>query len=236
MNAQFELLQVPETAWERRIRLVVEILDAVTGAPIRNGLEIRVAGLAGAPVLGLGGAYVWHREDGATPTEVAVSPGRLPFVPRTEPVPLPNMPPQPGREQYSLMQLELAPTMAYPFGSDTTGIRGTLVRQRNDDPPVPVHLAYPAEDLQLQWLDDSQVPPAWSNTGIAATTDANGDFAAIIRLGPSQLAATDSQGRLRVRTVVRFAGATRYSPELPIRFGSVADVPQSFAWNEFTNT
>lgn len=235
MNAPFDYLQVPETAWRRKIRLVLEVLDGVTSEPIRAGLDIHVSGLSGAPVLSLGGAYVWHHEDGAAPTRVDIRPAQLPFAGRTETVPLPNMPPQPGREQYSLMRIELAPTPAYPFGSAATGIRGTLVRHRNDDPAIPLRLAYPAENVRLQWLDDGQSPPAWRDDALVSSTDANGDFAAIVRIGPAQLAATDSQGRMRVRAAVRFSGATRFSPELPIPFGAVSDVLQSFAWNEFTN-
>ena len=235
MNSQFDYLQPPETAWQRKIRLVVEVLDAVTNAPIREGLDVRVTGLVGAPVMGLGGAYVWRHEEGATPTEVAIAPGRLPYLATTAAVPLPTLPPHPGREQYSLLRIELAPTPAYPFDSGTTGIRGTLIRHRDDDPAIPLQLSVPAESARLQWLDDSQSPAQWSDAAVATSTDANGDFAAIVRLGPSQLAGTDSQGRMRVRVAVTHAGATRYSPELAIRFAYVANVPQSFAWNEFTS-
>jgi hypothetical protein len=234
MSTQFENAAPPETAWRRNVRLVVEVLDAVTGEPIRNGLEVRVTGLTRAATMSFGGAFVWRAESGATPTRVDVDPGHLPYLPRSAAVPAPSAPP--GRPQYSLLRIELAPKPAYPFDTGATGVRGTLIRDSTEDPGVPIELTPPAENIRLQWMDDnSHAPPGWTDAAVVSSTDAAGDFAAIVRLGPKQIASTDSQGRMRVRVAVTRAGATKFSPELQIRPGYVTDVSQSFAWDQFTN-
>src|SRR5262249_7657160 len=137
--------------------------------------------------------------------------------------------------QYSRVALALAPTAAYPFTTGTTGVRGTLIRDHLEDPAVPIALAAPAESLRLQWMDDALPPPAWTDSDIVSSTDAAGDFAAIVQLGASQIARTDAQGRMRVRVAATRSGTTRFSPELQIKPGYVTDVAQKFAWDQFTN-
>jgi hypothetical protein len=227
-SAPFVLEALPETAWQRRVRFVVEAVDAVNGELVREGIEVRVAGLAGPPIVSFGGRFVWLAEPGAVPTEVSIDPRAQPYLPASVAAPAPPGPP-PAR-QYDVVRLELAPTPAYRFDPGTTGVRGTLVRAAAEFPPVPL----PFDGVWLQWQDDNQPPPAWMDAPIRSRTDAAGDFAAIVRLGLHQVARTDSQGRMRVRIAATHAGVTKFSPERQIRPGYVADAP-SFAWDQFTN-
>jgi hypothetical protein len=126
--------------------------------------------------------------------------------------------------------MALAPTPAYPFDAGASGVRGTLVRQANEWPPAP----FPQDTVWLQWMDDNAPPPGWTDSTIPSRTDAKGDFAVIVRLATNQIARTDAMERMRVRVAATHAGSTRFSPELQIRPGYVADVQQSFAWNLFT--
>ncbi|MDM0085080.1 hypothetical protein QTI17_31290 [Variovorax sp. J31P179] len=228
MTAPFVLKAPPETAWQRRLRFVVEAIDAVNGELIRDGIEVRVAGLAGKPVVNFGGRFVWLAEPGAVPTEVSVDPKALPYLPASVAAPAPPGPPP--AKQYDVVRVELAPTPAYPFETGTTGVRGTLVRAAAALPMV----ALPFDRIWLQWQDDNQPPPAWNDAPVPSLTDAAGDFAVIVRLGPNQVARTDAQGRMRVRVAATHGGVTMFSPEHQIRPGYVADVP-SFAWDQFTN-
>lgn len=228
MTAPFVLESLPETAWQRRLRFVVEAIDAVNGELIRDGIEVRVAGLAGKPIVSFGGRFVWLAEPGAVPTEVSIDPMALPYLPANVAAPAPPGPPP--AKQYDVVRLELAPTPAYPFDTGTTGLRGTLIRVAAELPAVPL----PFDVIWLQWQDDNQPPPAWINAPIHSRTDAAGDFAVIVRFGPNQIARTDSQGQMRVRVAATHAGVTKFSPERQIRPGYVADVP-SFAWDQFTN-
>ena len=70
------------------------------------------------------------------PTEVEITPGRLPFLPQTVPAPPPPGPPP--APQYNVVRVALAPTRAYPFDTGASGIRSTLVRLANEWPPVPL--------------------------------------------------------------------------------------------------
>jgi len=228
MNQPFVLEALPETAWRRYVRLVVEAVDSVDGQLIRDGIEVRVAGLAAKPILSFSGRFVWLTEQGSLPTEVTIDPKALPYLPATVAAPPPPGPP-PAR-QYDVVRIELAPSPAYRFDAGTTGLRSTLVRAAAEWPAVPLVL----DAVWLEWQDDNQPPPAWTDAPIRSRTDAAGDFAVIVRLGPQQVARTDSQGRMHVRIAATHAGVTKFSPEQPIRPGRVTDV-QSFAWDQFTN-
>lgn len=228
MNTRFVYRANPERAWEREVRFAVEVIDAVTMEPVWDGLTVKVKGLNATPIVSAGGRFVWLAEAGANPTEVEIDPGRLPYQLHKESVlPLPA-PPAP---QYSFIRLELSPTPAYSFDAGTTGVRGTLLRKRVEDPLV----ALPDVDVRLQWIDDNGPGPGldWKNAPTISKTDDHGDFVAILRLATNQIARTDAQQRMRVRVAATHGGLTLCSPELPIRPGYVADVQQSFAWDEF---
>lgn len=228
MKATFEYSGALEQAWRRRVRFVVEVSDAVTGELISDGIRVRVRGLSGAPIVNASNRFIWLAEPGAVPTEVEVTPGRLPFLPKSVPAPPPPAPPP--ALQYNLVPVALAPTRAYPFDTGASGIRSTLVRLATEWPPV----ALPQKDVWLQWMDDNVPLPGWTDSTIVSRTDASGDFAAIVRLAINQIARVDLQQRMRVRVAATHAGSTRFSPEQQIRPGYVADVLQGLAWDTFT--
>jgi hypothetical protein len=230
VSAQFEYSAQLETAWQRRVRLVVEVVDAVSGELIRDGIKVIVKEFRAAPIVNASGRFVWLVEPGIVPTEVTVDPQRLPYLPATVAVGAPPPPPPPVVPQYNVVRIELAPTSAYPFDAGTTGLRGTLIRNDAEFPPVPLQ----SDEVWLQWMDDALPPPGWTSALVRGKTDAAGDFAAIVRLASNQTARTDSQGRMHVRIAATHAGVTQFSPQLQIRPGYVADVQQSFAWNQFT--
>lgn len=230
MSARFEYTALPEKAWQRRVRLIVEVVDAVTGELIRDGIKVTVKELRGAPIVNASGRFVWLIEPGVVPTEVSVDPQRLPFLPQSRPVPPPPPLPPPRVPQYNEVRVVLPPTPAYPFDAGVSGVRGTLIRDSAEFPSVPL----PSDEVWLQWRDDAlPLPAAWTDALVRTMTDAAGDFAAIVRLATNQVAHLDPQGRMDVRIAATHAGATKFSAPLPIRPGYVADVQQSFAWNQF---
>ena len=230
MNPQFELVSPPETAWQRRVRLAVDVVDAVTGELIRDGIKVTVKEFRSEPIVNASGRFVWLIEPGVVPTEVEVDPQRLPYLKQTRPVPAPDLPLPPRTPQYNIVRVELPPTSAYPFEAGTTGVRGTLILDSTVFPPVPL----PAHEVWLQWSDDNQPLPGWTDALLHADTDAAGDFAVIVRLATNQIARTDAQGRMQVRVAATHEGITKFSPPLQIRPGYVADVTPSLAWNQFT--
>lgn len=228
MNNRFIYHATPERAWQRKVRLAVETIDAVTLEPVWDGLTVTVKGLDARPVVSASGRFVWFDEPGAVPAEVEINPGRLPYLAHRELAP---SPPPPPAAQVSVLHVALAPSTAYPFAPGTTGVRGTLLEQRLDVPPRPLA----GVPIHLQWIDDDQADTNWVNVQPRSVTSSTGDFVAIVRLAANQTARTDAQQRMRVRVVATHTGVTRFSPELPIRPGYVADVQPSFAWDEFQN-
>lgn len=230
MSAQFEYSMPPERAWQRRVRLAVEVVDAVTGLPIREGIGVTVKETPTAPVVTASGRYVWLVEPGVAPTEVSIDPRRLPFVKQTRAVPPPTLPPPPRQPQASVLRVELAPTAAYPFEPGTSGVRSTFVEDDAVFPPLPLA----EREVWLQWSDDTQPAPAWTDSPIRGSTSAAGDFAVIVRLASHQVARTDAQGRMQVRVAARHAGLQHYSSPLFISPARVADISPNLAWNHFT--
>ncbi|MGH8240581.1 MAG: hypothetical protein ACREXP_26685 [Steroidobacteraceae bacterium] len=227
---QFANTALPEKAWQRRVRLAVDVVDAVTGELIRDGIKVTVKEFRNAPIVNASGRYVWMLEPGVVPTEVEVDPQRLPYLQQSRPVPPPSLPPPPRTPLCSVVRIELPPTSAYPFEAGTTGVRSTLIRDSAEFPPVPL----PSDEVWLQWSDDNQPAPGWTDAPVRTRTDAAGDFAVIVRLATNQIARTDAQGRMQVRVAATHAGVTQFSPPQHIRPGYVADVKPSLAWNLFT--
>jgi hypothetical protein len=224
------LRQAPhELAYTRRARLVVEALDPVTLDLVGPGLRISVDGLDARPVLSSGGRHVWFDERGRTPKTLHINPGALPYLRVDRAVdPLPPPPAPPAKPQTcTLMRIELAPSIAYPFAPGITAYRGSFIVDAADDPPVGLADA----EVRMQWIDDSQAGEVWVDAPNRSRTSANGDFVALVRLGPSQIARADAQHRMRVRVVATHAGTTRMTPELQILFNRLTDAPSSFVWS-----
>lgn len=209
----------------RDVRLAVEVLDPVSGERLRDGLRVHARGMLGAPIVNAGGLFVWTREPGRDPIDIAIDPGELPFEPLTAPAPA-----APGLS----MSVSLTPRIGYPFTVGVPGILARLVERRLDDPPQPVADA----TVWLQWIDDSTGIETPVDAPVRARTDALGEFVVFVRLAATQSPATipplDPQGRLRVRVAASRAGVVRRSPEQTVRPGRIAVPAIAFAWDEFT--
>lgn len=231
MNGTLQAVGAFEVAYTRRARLIVEALDPVTLDLVGQGLRIRVDGLDAEPVLSTGRRYVWFEECGRTPKTLRIDPGALPYLPVERAIdPLPAPPPPPAKPQtWTLMRIELAPSTAYPFAPGITAYRGSFIVNATDDPPVGLADA----EVHLQWIDDSQAGEVWVDATNRSRTSAKGDFVALVRQGPSQIARADAQHRMRVRVVVTPAGTTttRVTPELQIPFNRLTDAAGSFVWS-----
>lgn len=229
MNGTLQPVGAFEVAYERRVRLVVEALDPVTLDLVGHGLRIRVDGLDAGPVLSTSGRHIWFEERGRTPKTLRIDPGALPYLPVERAVdPLPAPPPPPAKPQtWTLMRIELAPSTAYPFASGITAYRGSFIVNATDDPAVGLADA----EVHLQWIDDSQAGEVWVDAPNRSRTSAEGDFVALVRLGPSQIARADAQNRIRVRVTATHAGSTRVTPELQIPFSRLTDARRSFVWS-----
>ena len=229
MNARLVYTMLPERAYARRPRLIVEAFDPVTLAPVYDGLRLEVEGLDVRPIVSTGGRFVWF-ESKAKFEKLKIDAGTLPYLPPKDLAipPLPPPPPPPGKPiSYTLIQLELAPSTAYPFAPGITGLRGNLVENLADDPLRPVADA----EVRLRWIDDNAPGETWVDAPTLSRTDSRGDFAAIVRLATNQIARADAQKRMRVRVAATRAGNTRFT-ELQVPFDRIADVQQSLAWDD----
>lgn len=231
MSAVWEYRAAHETAYARRARLIVELIDPVTLVPVHEGLRVDVSGLLAKPVVSSGGRFVWFHEKDGNPTALRVEAGRLPYLLRGDIAvpPLPPPPPPPARPvTHIFMRVELGPSTAYPFVAGVTVLRGNLVRNLADDPRIPIADAA----VKLRWIDDNAPGEQWVDALTTSFTSDKGDFAAMLRLAPEQIARADLQHRMRVRIAATRAGNKRFSPELQIPFHTITDVQASFAWDD----
>jgi hypothetical protein len=229
MNARLMHSKPPERAYLRRPRLIVEAFDPVTLMPVHDGLRLRVEHLDTPPVVSTSGRFVWF-ESTARFEKLLIDAGTLPYLPpgTIDIPPLPAPPPPAKPVRHTLIRLELGPSTTYPFSPGITGLRGTLLEDLADDPPVPVRDA----QIHLQWIDDPLPGDTWVDAPTISQTNSRGDFVAIARLATNQIARADAQQRMRVRVAATRAGNTLLSTELQIPFDRIADVQQSFAWDD----
>jgi hypothetical protein len=218
-----------EQAYLRRALFALEVLDAVTLERVTRGLKVVAEGLRGTPVVNASGIFVWLEEDTAALRRVTVDPGILPFEGA-------ELAPDEVRPR-QLNTVVLSPRVSYPFSGGITGLRGTLIEERLPSPqrPVPV----PNAAVQLRWLDEDGT--TWRDAPTVSHTDEHGDFAAIVRLAPTQVPRVDAEGAMTVRLRARRpAPEERGSGDLRLLQGRVADPPTfpqgrdalTFAWDE----
>jgi hypothetical protein len=226
----------PDLGRLRSVQLAVEVIDAVTLNRVTDGLAVTVDGLSSAPIINSGGQFVWllPRQGGPFPTpvpvRVSVDPGRLPFGPAR--VDLPAVLPSPP-----LIRVELPPRRDYPFAAGVGGIRATLVRDLNDSPLQPLT----GVPVWLQWQDASSTTKPWMDAPGRSTTDASGDFVAVVRLtGAQQPVLVTNQ--LNLRLVATYTSVTQHSNPFQVPQGRVIDLPDpaalnkkpAFAWTGFS--
>jgi hypothetical protein len=203
----------------RKVLFAAEIVDAVTLEPVTVGLEVTASGLTGKPIVNGSGLFVWLQEGNRRPARIVIDTRDTPFESITVPVP-----PAPARS----VRIELAPRVSYAFGSGVTSIRGTIVERRTG-PRVPAAGA----EVWLRWIDDTANGTTWVDAPIHSHANANGDFAAVVRLAPSQVPRADASGLIRARLGARYRGATRTSSEVLLPQGRVLERSEPFVWNEF---
>jgi len=206
-----------EVAYQRKVLLAVELLDAVTLARVTQGAEVEARGLKGAPIVNTSGLFVWLNEDTGDFRGLAIDPGRLPYEPVTlEAVDV----------RFPLTVVELSPRADYLFDFGFTALRGRLVVQRV--PPEPARDGI----VNLDWLD---VNGAWARSNALSKTSAMGDFAVALRLGPADEPKL-TNGLLTLRLRARRSGGERISAAFDVPPGRVTEPsildPRIFAWDE----
>ena len=220
MPRTFDVHIPVETAYVREVLFAAEMIDVVTLARVSAGLDVTATGVSGKPIVNRSGFFVWRVEPGAQPQEIIVEPGALPYESARVAVPPPPVPP--AREW--LVSVPLLPRRHYAFASGISGVRATLVEQFPATPQVPV-----ADTVVfLQWVDDQAPGTAWRDAPTRARTDAEGDFVALLKLLPQQVARVNASGGFEVRLAVTHSGNTRFSIPFSLPQGRVVD-PQPFA-------
>lgn len=208
-----------EVPYRRRVLFAIELLDPVTLERVSNGVEVVAEGLQGKPIVNASGFFVWLDEDFNRLRRVTVDPKRLPYQ---------SVERRAAEIQLPRTTIELSPRIDYPFAAGITGLRGALLEERQRRVPVP------NAATQLQWRDENSV---WRDAPTVSRTDANGGFAAIVRLTSKETPLLTA-GRIRARLKVRRNGAERISLDFPLRQGRVEDTdpstndPFTFAWDE----
>lgn len=217
----------PESAYVRKTLFALEVLDGVTLSRLNEGLKVVAEGLQGKPILNAGGLFVWLEEDFSALKKLTIDPQRLPYE---------RLELAPAGVDRPLTRVELRPGSNYVFTSGITGLRGRLVESRTADPRVSVADA----DVLLRWLDEDGV--TWHDTPIASRTNAEGDFAVVLRPVPTDVPSLDGDGAVTVQLVARRGVlGTRRSGDLKLTPGRVAEPYPThpsgpdfltFAWND----
>jgi hypothetical protein len=219
MNRPFEVYPSKDKIARRRVLFALELLDAVTLDRVSQGVKVKAQGLQGKPIVNAGGLFVWLDEDINKLESISIDPRMLPY----EEVKLEG-----AQLQLPLTSIELPPRVDYPFTVGITGLRGTLVEDRDRSEPVQ------DAKVRLRWLDqdgDWHDAPTRSHT-----TAKGGDFVAILRLAPSDDPQIDTTGKLTVRLRAKRGDDERDSADLSILQGRVASPSITnrfvFAWDE----
>jgi hypothetical protein len=229
MSRSFEIQVPPEQAYRRRGLFALELLDPVTLERVSDGVRVVAEGLRGASYVNSGGVFVWQTEDITKLLKVSIDPKTLPYD-RLELLPAQlKLPPAPS----PVTTIELRPRVDYAFSAGTTAARGTLIEDRvpPSQTPTPVRNA----DVHLRWLDDDGT--TWRDALPISSTNARGDFAAVLRLAASEVPQVDVSGAVTVRLrVIRNGSNARTSADFKLLQGRVAD-PSTlstlvFAWDE----
>lgn len=210
-----------EIGYQRKVLLAVELVDSVTLERVSKGLQVTADGLRGTPFVNNSGFFVWREEDFTGLRRLRVEPGVLPYDPEEV---------APADVTRPLKRIDLRPRASYPIPNGVTALRGTLVER------IPSSLVKtdPVRNatVGLEWRDDEG---KWRNAPVESRTDAvTGDFAAILRLAPSEIPELDAAGAYSVRLRVCRAGVSLVSTERKLTPGRVAEPsiadPLIFTW------
>jgi hypothetical protein len=218
MSSPFAIHLPAEQAYTRKLLFAAEVLDAVTLEPVTRAIEVTATGLKRKPTINCDGLFVFLDEGSAQPGRVVVNAAMTPYESVTVAAPVP-----PAKR----VRIELAPRFEYPFTRGATAMRGTLIENLTGN-----RVAVVGAELWLQWIDDSAGGATWVDAPTHSHSGSNGDFAAILRLSPTQVPRSTAGGALSGRLRVRRQGATRTSAEFSLHEGRVADALPPFAWSE----
>jgi hypothetical protein len=219
MNRPFEVHPSQDKIARRRVLFALELLDAVTLARVSQGVQVKAHGLQGEPIVNASGLFVWLYEDIGRLQKISINPGVLPYE---------NVELTGAQLELPLPPIELSPRVDYAFGAGITGLRGTLVEERERAEPV-----LDAE-VHLRWMDQDG---NWHDAPTRShTAEKGGDFVAILRLAPSEVPQLDAKGNLAVRLRVKRGEDERGSADQKVLQGRVANpsTPNQFvfAWDE----
>lgn len=221
MNRPFDVQM--EIGYQRKVLFAVELVDSVTLERISKGIKVTADGLRGTPVVNNSGFFVWREEDFARLRRLRVEPGVLPYDPEEF---------APADVTRPLKRIDLRPRASYPIPNGVTALRGTLVERIVPLPGRPD--AVSDATVGLEWRDDEG---NWKNAPMESRTDAaTGDFAAILRLAPTEIPELDPAGAITVRLRFNRPARSRRSVERKLLPGRVAE-PSAlerliFAWED----
>lgn len=208
-----------ELGYQRQVYLAVQLLDAVTLTPIREGVEVSAEGLRSKPIINASGYFVWLREENGVATKVMVDPKGLPYEK-----------PELVNATFPVTTIELQPRVVYEFAAGVTGLRGTLIERRTT-PVVPVGDA----EVRLSWLVE-HTSDRWEQSPTRSRTEPDsGDFVSVLRLQDGDNPKIDAD-ELTVRLLVRRGGLSRQSANFNLPQGRVTNRsmagPLTFAWGD----
>jgi hypothetical protein len=228
MNRPFEVYESKDKIARRRVLFAIELIDAVTLQRVSQGMkEVKAHGLQGKPIVNASGYFVWLDEDIEQLQKISINPGVLPYERAERNRAQLNLERDGPQGKWPLTSIELSPRVDYPFSTGITGLRGTLIEERNRSEPV-----LDAE-VYLRWLDQDGI---WRDAPTRSHTAGGGDFVTMLRFAPSDDPHLDTTGNLTVRLSVRRGADERASADLNILQGRVAgpSTPNQFvfAWDE----
>jgi hypothetical protein len=217
----------------RDVLFAVELIDPVSHTLVSQGVEVSADRFTSLRRITAGGRFIWlqrmNGQDGAGnpwPVVIEVKPKKgTPFEKHTH---QPWQPPGPAPRD-RLLQITLRPTMAYPFDTGVTAVRGRLL-----EGPEPTSRPLENVHVQLVWREQTKEtePERWhpappvldaNNTPLTrvgeSQTNARGEFLVFLHLPvPEKDAATPDlqdgllRARLRFTRLVDGAPATRFTP------------------------
>jgi hypothetical protein len=217
MARPFDVRLPLERAWLREAMLAVELLDPVSLERVSQGVKVTAAGLAGIPIVNVGGLFVWLKQSMAHFDKLVIEPGTRPFE---------RMEIAAAQVARPLHTVELRPLVSYPFTPGLSAIRGALYETR---PPLgQLPQPVPGAAIRLAWLHEDKL--TWISAPATAMTDAQGSFAAILRLAPKDVPALDAAGKMSVRLFAKRAAGGEKHQQFQLAHGRVVDA--TYAWDE----
>lgn len=196
----------------RRVLLAVELIDPVTRLLVSDGMTVEAEDLVNRPIVNNSGRFVWLAEGDKWPKRITVKSDDLRFAPAD-----PVAPPRPqnladASASERLVKMVLRPTPAHDLEPGVTAIRGVLYQRlpSTNDP----RRGAPVSDatVTLAWRKN-QKADEFVAAPYPATTDAAGQFAVFVRLGPKPWYDPDIEPSpmLAVRLEVKIGAITKWT-------------------------